>query len=149
MTHHMLLEMVSNLLSFCMALGGLVLFPRSNGWWEVLLPSTVVCRCSFGGSIYTKFHRSSLRSSLSYGSLLPFAILTFIRTCSFITVPKILAERGSIPPSISQNTRQPPELPPCHPNVLKATMVPSSHRYLLSNAQIWTWIIVLSAKMNK
>lgn len=30
MTQRMLLEMVSDLLSFCMALGGLLLFPGSN-----------------------------------------------------------------------------------------------------------------------
>lgn len=41
-----------------------------------------------------------------------------------------------MPPSISQNTGQLPQLPLCHHNVLKVTMVPSSHQYLLSNAQI-------------
>lgn len=41
-----------------------------------------------------------------------------------------------MPPSNSQNTVQHVELPSCHPRVLKVTMVPSSHQYLLNNTQI-------------
>lgn len=54
----------------------------------------------------------------------------------YSSLHKNLSERGSMPPTISQNIGQLLELLLCHPNVLKLTMVPSSPWYLLSNARI-------------